>query len=171
MPGSNGAAAAVAPAVPPKKVFVTRARGTHGKRQVVMKEENIAFLNTMVELLAEDDDRFAGPLIKWELISYVDDDHFADPRQLVGLGRRLLKADLHALFNKDFETDEDGSAYDVFIESDGGVNGVMPEDRTIVVYAKAKAEWTRLASAYLNRLGGESKSIKLLNEFFFGLSP
>jgi hypothetical protein len=68
---------------------------------VVVKEENIAFLDTMVGLLAEDDDRFAGPLIEWEPISRVDDGHYADPRQLVGLERRLLKADLHALFNKD----------------------------------------------------------------------
>jgi hypothetical protein len=50
------------------------------------------------------------------------------------------------------------------------VNGAMSEDQTVAVYAKAKAEWTWLAPAYLNRLGGESKSNNLLNTFFFGLS-
>jgi hypothetical protein len=53
MLGSNGAAAAAAaaaPAVAPgEKVFVTRTKS--GKRQVVKKEDEIAFLNMMEELL------------------------------------------------------------------------------------------------------------------------
>jgi hypothetical protein len=165
MSGSNGAAAAAA--VVPEKVFVTRLKS--GRRQAVKKEDEIAFLNMMEELLVEDEDRFAGALIKWELIARADGDRFADPRQLVGLGRKLLKADLQALFTKNFETDEDGVAYDTFLAANGGMNAVLSEDQTVVVHAKARLEWTRLASAYLNRTG-DLKSINLLNELFFGLN-
>jgi hypothetical protein len=158
-------AAAAAPAVPPVKVFVAV---KVGKRQVVVKEDEVAFLKMVGAMLKKEVD---NRLITWELIARADNDAYADPRQLVDLGRRLLKADLHALHSKDFETDEHGSAYDAFIDTNGGLNGALSEDQTVAVYVKARAEWTRLVSAYLNRPGGEAKTINLLEKMFFGFNP